>query len=507
MDNSYIDKIDQNVFEQEVASTYALLDNLQKEYEIYCYYEQHHLIMEDVQNQTNSSSENNNNDNPNNNNQNIFQKIWNGFLNILKLIGQAIKAFWMVLTKKTPSEKFMIDMYKRMDQNQLEQNRTLIKKELESQIKSSNNQNEENVKQEFAAAVADETGLTHGAAGAIEDTINAFRQGKSDIDSGMYSDEELRKRTIRNTAKTFGNDLFGSLIGTSSAAALLSALGIATTGPAGVFASVVAGAILHYESQKVLDLLFDKVIPPSETKRYLQLPELDKIINGGESIIQKTTLMQKIAFESNHNTSQDIKKYEMELGKMTAAGNAGEGALNFLSNWANYVKNNSAFKDGANSANTSQSILNDEKNAQVYADALTFDIDSSTPTNDQKVETLIKTLNNTYYTLNNLCRSAVTAMRQNQNEFKYMNREYVIHPMITKMQDPKNSIINKMIDQGKKCLEYLGHLKFIQEIGKFWASLYGNLVEKVLHRDKLQKMVNAGNKNPIPRTQNDPVVA
>ena len=83
MDNSYIDRIDQNVFEQEVASTYALLDNLQKEYEIYCYYEQHHLIMENVQNYTNSQSENNNNDNSNNN-QNIFQKIWNGFLNILK---------------------------------------------------------------------------------------------------------------------------------------------------------------------------------------------------------------------------------------------------------------------------------------------------------------------------------------------------------------------------------------------------------------------------------------
>jgi hypothetical protein len=163
-------------------------------------------------------------------------------------------------------------------------------------------------------------------------------------------------------------------------------------------------------------------------------------------------------------------------------------------------------------------ILNDQNTMKVYADCLTFDIDSSTPTNDKMVQNMMMSLKKSYNMMNDMVINAKNAMNQQKNEFNYKGKDYVINATLLNVVDKVqlgdkekgNDISVKLMRFGQRCLEYMNNLKFIQDIGSFWSSLYGALARegsvdaseiKKDHLNQLNHRINLGNKqqpNPEP---------
>ncbi len=457
--------------------------------------------MENVQNYTNSQSENNNNDNSNNN-QNVFQKIWNAIVNVFQLIGKAIAAFWNTLTKKTPNEKFMIDMYKQMSPDQLKQQRQLIKQRLmeldKQQTTSEYYTLEFSGVSGFGSAMADAVAGGVGAAqnfGNTDNTENVFRKLQTDVQSGAYTKGEIARRTARNALKTYGMDAAGASIGAALAhgmmakgSVLLASLGLSVAGPAGVVVGIIAEGVLHFGFQKLLELLFEEVVPYSETKTYVKLPAINNIIKGGDNLLKESELFRTIAFESNHHPKEKLKQLETELTKSIAFDQSGAGMLEALKNFTNFIKNYTGFKEDENepNANKSMAILNDQNTMKVYADCLTFEMDSSTPSNDKMMQNMMASLKKSYTMMNDMVISAKNAMNQQKNEFNYKGKDYVINTALLNFVDKVqhgdkekgNDISVKLMRFGQRCLEYMNNLKFVQDIGSFWSSLYGALARE-----------------------------
>ena len=479
-----IDTIEQETFEQEIASTYALLNHLEKEYEIYCYYESHHLIMEEEQSQQDPNQSDQNKDNSN-----IFVRIWNGIVNLFKLIGKAIKAFWMVLTKKTPGEKFMVDMYKRMDQKQLEHTKELLQQEIQKQQNQS-------IQEGALIDVAQTAVDGYAGQGDIKDVVKHTRQLQKDMKAGYTPSQIIQKNApeIAKTATsaTFGG-WFGGLVGTKVAiatgAALTATLGVATGGIAAGVIGVIAGGIVDEISSGMLLKLANKIVPPSESKSYYNLPKLEQCIAGGDDLLKESVFLRTIVFESNQHTPQEMDVIKKQFTKQIALDPTGEGTLQRLKNWTEYVKKNSAFQgDGSH---VDQSVLNDEKNLKIYADCLTFDIDASTPTNDRKFNEMMSNLQKEYDRMNGMINAANMVLRRNMTTFSYDGKEYVIDQTATSIatkggKNVKENATSKLLGFGKQCLEYMQCLKFVQDIGRFWSSLYGTIAERLQHRDQMQ---------------------
>jgi hypothetical protein len=494
-----LNSISQSNYIQEVSILNAILDNIEKEYEMYMYCESHHIVMEDDTN-VNQQSQNQNADEKK---PNIFIRIWNGIVNIFSLIGKAIQAFWNTLTKKTPGEKYLIDMYKRMDSNQLQQAKQLIQDEI--------NRQESSVQQE--GAVADVvTGAIDGGmtGGDVGDTLKHGRQVQKDIVAG-YTPKQIVKKNAPEIMKTAGVATVGGWLGTltgagvkmATAGVLTAALGIPTGGAAAIVVGAVAGAIVDESASRFLKTLSNKIVPPSESKTYYNLPKLEQTITAGESLINDCKHLRMVTFDSNQIAQDQLNRMRDNFIKQNAGNPVGEAMVNRLDSWKNQVQHNSAFNGG--DVSRDQSILNDEKNLRIYADCLTFDIDASTPANDSKFNDMMKTLNKEYHLLEDMVVAANSAVMNKQTTFTYNGHEYQLDlrnsaKMMNGVTYDKNQVNNlniknktlmKLMQFGKRCLNYMTDLEFVQEIGKFWGSLYGTITERLAHKAQVERALNA----------------